>query len=154
MINKSKIKRYVASTLLGATIIAGTGLAIKEATTDHTKELCPITKILNVINPKDSSPLGVVLHQIPAMQKDYKKQGFGDVAISYVTEEENRIETIYASPIGRRLENSTIEYIAPDGFEFYTTENGKVSCKKEILVPECHHYLEPELAYAKKLKID
>ena len=153
MIDKSKIKRYVASGILGATILTGTGLAMNELKFDHTEELCPITKILNIINPKDSSPLGIVMHQIPAMQADYKEKGMGDVGISYLYEEEIYIETKYAKPIGTKLTNGETEYISPDGYELYL-ENGKYKCKKEVTKTILHHDLVADIPYAKKLRID
>ncbi len=153
MINRRNIKRCIASGLLGATILTGIGLTIKEVKTDHTEELCPITKILNIINPNDSSPLGVVLHQIPAMQKDYKEKGMGDVAIEYRHYEEENTKTLYTKPIGKKLENGEIVYVAPNGYELYY-ENGKYICKKEVTETKMHHELVPELIYAKRLKID
>lgn len=154
MINKKNIKRCIASVMLGATILAGIGVTVKEKKTDHTEKLCLITEMLNKINPKDSSPLGVVLHQMPEMTKDYKEKGIENVSISYKSYEEERIETIYAKPVGKRIGNSTIQYIAPDDFELCREENGKVVCKKEVTVTEMHHYLEADVPYAKRLKLD
>lgn len=155
MIDKTKIKRYVASTILGFTLFTGGCVAIREATIDHTKELCPITKILNTINPKDSSPLGVNLHQIPAMQKDYKDKGMENVAISYMHYEEEHVETVYSKSIGKKLENGEMIYIAPDGYTLDKIKNnGKHIYKKDITETRTHHYLEADAPYAKRLKID
>lgn len=154
MIDKSKIKRYIASGLLGTTILTGCGIIIKETTTNHTEELCPITKILNVIDPKDSSPLGIVLHQIPAMQKDYKDNEMGNVAISYLNYDEHYIETVYCKPIGKSIENGQIKYLVPEGYTIYPINDYEYMCKKDISKIKSHHDLVAETPYVKKLKID
>ena len=155
MINKKNIKRCIASGVLGATILTGIGLTIKEVKTDHTEELCPITRILNIINPNDSSPLGIILHQIPAMEKDYKDKGMENVAIAYKHYYEEYIETIYSKPIGKKLENGEMIYVAPDGYTLDKIKNnGKHIYKKDITETRIHHYLEADTPYAKRLKID
>lgn len=153
MINKKNIKRCIASGVLGATILTGIGLTIKDAKTDHTEELCPITKILNIINPEDSAPLGIELHQIPAMQKDYKEKGMGNVAISYVHYYEEHIETVYAKSIGKKIIDGEMVYVFPDGYTLYL-EGRKPMGKKDIPVTEIHHDLVGDTPYAKRLKID
>ena len=48
-INKESIKRFAASITLAAIVGTPVGLAIGCKKTDHTKELCPVTKLLNML---------------------------------------------------------------------------------------------------------
>lgn len=86
---KKNIKRLAATGILSTALITGSGLAIHDKNIDHTKEVCPITRIINII-PNLSElefgmylPTGIAVHQWPEMEKDFTAQGIEDAVISY-----------------------------------------------------------------------
>ena len=112
--------------------------AIHDASIDHTKEVCPLTKFLNLI-PNLSEyqlgeyiPTGVLLHQLKQMEKDYNQKGVSDVAISYgtITEQVNKTDT-KAATTHTNYETKTTSYSCPVN---YILSGSK--CYKDTVVYE------------------
>lgn len=82
-INKEGIKKFAASITLAAIVGTPVGLAIGCKKTDHTKELCPVTKLLNMLpNYKNTEldyeiPRGVE-HQLTHLAEDYYSEEYGE----------------------------------------------------------------------------
>ena len=76
---KNRIKKFTGIVLLSALIAEG--IALYDSTIDHTSEICPITKMWNIvpnnIESEDGSiiPTGIYVHQIPEMKKDFAEKG-------------------------------------------------------------------------------
>jgi len=136
-INKKNIKRYAATGLLAASIVAG--IAVNDGNIDHTKEVCPITRIMNVMpNPSfliwnTYLPTGVALHQWPEMDWDYEAKGIEDVQITYgkITEKVEEIQIVM--PNAEKNEDGSTIYTAPSGFCFTNDENGNLVCQRTIV---------------------
>ena len=151
-INKECIKRFAASITLAAIVGTPLGLAIGCKKTDHTKELCPVTKLLNMLpNYKNAeldyeSPRGAE-HQLTHLAEDYYSEKYGEDTneeeklivgsiygqITY-TEEfhknyENGIEEVYINEYSNG-ENGITTYYS-DG-----TKDSLVFEKKDISKPE------------------
>ena len=82
-INKEGIKKFAASITLAAIVGTPVGLAIGCKKTDHTKELCPVTKLLNMLpNYKNAEldyeiPRGVE-HQLTHLAEDYYSEEYSE----------------------------------------------------------------------------
>ena len=151
-INKEGIKRFAASITLAAIVGTPVGLAIGCKKTDHTKELCPVTKLLNMLpnykNPQldYEIPRGAE-HQLTHLAEDYYSEKYGEDTneeeklivgsiygqITY-TEEfhknyENGIEEVYINEYSNG-ENGITTYYS-DG-----TKDSLVFEKKDISKPE------------------
>lgn len=136
---KKNIKKYAATGLLAASLLTGTALEIHDVHVDHTKEICPITHIMNII-PNVSYlqldtylPTGVALHQWSEMEKDYLEKGIEDVQISYGKISEKVEETQITMPIAMKREDGSIIYAAPSGCYLTRDENGNLVCQKTII---------------------
>ena len=133
---KNRIKKMTGIILLSALI--ADGIALYDSTIDHTSEICPITKICNIIpNNVESEdgciiPTGIYVHQIPEMKKDFAEKGIHDCEISYGRVYTKKIDTEIVDPTIVKNEDGTITYYAPAGFRLINTEDG-VKCKKDIV---------------------
>ena len=143
-INKECIKRFAASITLAAIVGTSVGLAIGCKKTDHTKELCPVTKLLNMLPNYKNAELDYEIprgaeHQLTHLAEDYyseeEKLIVGSIygQITY-TEEfhknyENGIEEVYINEYSNG-ENGITTYYS-DG-----TKDSLVFEKKDISKPE------------------
>ena len=133
---KRNIKRKAGAIILALAVAGGAGLAVHDATVDHSKELCPITKLLNIIPNNEKSedgytiPTGIYLHQIPKIKAEYEELGINDYEVTYgkLTDKITITDTI-APNISRDSEGNLI-YTAPSGYVLINV-NGTVLCKKE-----------------------
>lgn len=151
-INKEGIKRFAASITLAAIVGTPLGLAIGCKKTDHTKELCPVTKLLNMLPNYKNAELDYEIprgaeHQLTHLAEDYYSEEYGEDTneeeklivgsiygqITY-TEEfhkdyENGIEEVYINEYSNG-ENGITTYYS-DG-----TKDSLVFEKKDISKPE------------------
>ena len=151
-INKECIKRFAASITLAAIVGTPLGLAIGCKKTDHTKELCPVTKLLNMLPNYKNAELDYEIprgaeHQLTHLAEDYYSEKYGEDTnekeklivgsiygqITY-TEEfhknyENGIEEVYINEYSNG-ENGITTYYS-DG-----TKDSLVFEKKDISKPE------------------
>lgn len=151
-INKECIKRFAASITLAAIVGTPLGLAIGCKKTDHTKELCPVTKLLNMLPNYKNAELDYEIprgaeHQLTHLAEDYYSEEYGEDTneeeklivgsiygqITY-TEEfhknyENGIEEVYINEYSNG-ENGITTYYS-DG-----TKDSLVFEKKDISKPE------------------
>lgn len=143
---KKNIKKYAATGLLAAALLTGAGLGIHDTHVDHTREVCPITHIMNVM-PNLSYlqfgnylPSGVALHQWPEMERDYRDKGIENVQISYgkITEEVEETQTVV--PIAMKREDGSTIYTAPSGYCLTRDENGNLICQKTIVSTQDNGY--------------
>ena len=123
-INKECIKRFAASITLAAIVGTPLGLAIGCKKTDHTKELCPVTKLLNMLpNYKNAEldyeiPRGAV-HQLTHLAEDYYSEKYSED-----TNEEERL--IVGSIYGQITYTEEFHKIYENGLEkVYTNEYSK-----------------------------
>lgn len=79
---RNKIITYTASGLLATVLIGGIGLEIHDKKVDHTKEICPITKILDIFDKQTENSKGIK-HQITEMESDYEDKGI-EVEVSFI----------------------------------------------------------------------
>ena len=82
-INKESIKRFAASITLAAIVGTPVGLAIGCKKTDHTKELCPVTKLLNMLPNYKNAELDYEIprgaeHQLTHLAEDYYSEEYGE----------------------------------------------------------------------------
>lgn len=126
-IDKKNIIKYAGTGILTASIITGAGLCINDRNIDHTQEVCPITKMLNVIPTLDIIPFGASVHQWPEMKKDYDDRGISGYTIYYGEFGKNIV-----APKKMIREDGTVVYFAPKGYILDTDDNGKVICVKYI----------------------
>lgn len=151
-INREDIKRFAASITLAAIVGTPLGLAIGCKKTDHTKELCPVTKLLNMLPNYKNAELDYEIprgaeHQLTHLADDYYSEKYDEDTneeeklivgsiygqITY-TEEfhkiyENGIEEVYINEYSNG-ENGITTYYS-DG-----TKNSLVFEKKDISKPE------------------
>ena len=151
-INKECIKRFAASITLVAIVGTPLGLAIGCKNTDHTIELCPVTKLLNMLPNYKNAELDYEIprgaeHQLTHLAEDYYSEKYGEDTneeeklivgsiygqITY-TEEfhkdyENGIEEVYINEYSNG-ENGITTYYS-DG-----TKDSLVFEKKDISKPE------------------
>ncbi len=134
-INKEKIKKYVGIGLLTATLAVGGGLEIYDIHIDHTKEVCPITKMYSIPMPlpNNSNITFGMIHQLSAMENDYTKKGLEDVLVTYGERAKNVEKVIIKPAIKETLEDGTEKYLAPSGYILTTDENGNTICIKKII---------------------
>lgn len=123
-INKEGIKKFAASITLAAIVSTPVGLAIGCKKTDHTKELCPVTKLLNMLpNYKNTEldyeiPRGAV-HQLTHLAEDYYSEEYGED-----TNEEEKL--IVGSIYGQITYTEEFHKIYENGLEeVYTNEYSK-----------------------------
>lgn len=124
-INKENIKRFTAGVVLTAVIGTPVGLVIGCKKTDHTKELCPITKVLNMLPGKNLDgyvkPLGAK-HQSAKLSEDFYSEKFNQQS----DDEEERL--IVSSSYGKIIYPETFVKTYQDGTEdvkeVYENENG------------------------------
>ena len=123
-INKEGIKKFAASITLAAIVSTPVGLAIGCKKTDHTKELCPVTKLLNMLpNYKNTEldyeiPRGAV-HQLTHLTEDYYGEEYGED----INEEE---KLIVGSIYGQITYTEEFHKIYENGLEeVYTNEYSK-----------------------------
>ena len=159
-INKECIKRFAASITLAAIVGTPLGLAIGCKKTDHTKELCPVTKLLNMLPNYKNAELDYEIprgaeHQLTHLAEDYYSEKYGEDTneeeklivgsiygqITY-TEEfhknyENGIEEVYINEYSNG-ENGITTYYS-DG-----TKDSLVFEKKDISKPEPDFQLKKE----------
>ena len=157
-INKEGIKRFAASITLAAIVGTPVGLAIGCKKTDHTKELCPVTKLLNMLPNYKNAELDYEIprgaeHQLTHLAEDYYSKEYGEDTneeeklivgsiygqITY-TEEfhknyENGIEEVYINEYSNG-ENGITTYYS-DG-----TKDSLVFEKKDISKPELDFQLK------------
>lgn len=130
---KKNIKKYAASGLLAAYLLTMTGFEIHDTSVDHSEELCPITRILNVIpNMSKTSdvPTGIELHQIPQIKKEFKDKGIKNVEASYgeTVQKEELVDIVLPTLV--KNEDGSVSYQAPANYILTTNGNGDVVCKK------------------------
>ena len=82
-INKEGIKKFAASITLAAIVSMPVGLAIGCKKTDHTKELCPVTKLLNMLPNYKNAELDYEIprgaeHQLTHLAEDYYSEEYGE----------------------------------------------------------------------------
>lgn len=121
-INKENIKRFTAGVVLTAVIGTPVGLVIGCKKTDHTKELCPITKVLNMLPGKNLDgyvePLGAK-HQNVKLSEDFYSEKFNQQS----DDEEERL--IVSSSYGKIIYPEIFVKIYQDGTEeVFENENG------------------------------
>lgn len=153
--SKDKIAKYVSSFAAGIVF----GVCIVEATTNHTKEICPIASALTRIESETLFNLGIN-HQISKMENSYEKEG-NMACVNYNAEDNTFVSTIaptgyilgfydgetiafnstkeYISPIKVQDENGNITYMAPEGYALETREDGAIMCVKTV-----NQVVEPE----------
>lgn len=85
---KENIKMKAAVAILATAVISGKAIEVHDLI-DHTKGICPVTKVMNIIpnftHLKDGSyiPFGVEFHQIPEIVREYKDNGVSSVQVLY-----------------------------------------------------------------------
>ena len=117
--NKSKITKTLAGLTLAASL-GITGLAIYDAMIDHTEEICPISKLENIILQDDAKHE----HQIFAMKNDLIDKGYENAEVSYgfcIKRIKNR-----ATILPTELEMP----FAPDGYELKYGDYNEPYCVK------------------------
>lgn len=91
MINNKKIVKYAGASLFASTLALGAGLKIYDNNVDHTKKICLVTKILNMLpnveNP--AFPFGIAYHQIPKMEKELFERGINEVNVTCSVKDED-----------------------------------------------------------------
>ena len=151
-INKEGIKKFAASITLAAIVSMPVGLAIGCKKTDHTKELCPVTKLLNMLpNYKNAEldyeiPRGVE-HQLTHLAEDYYSEEYGED-----TNEEEKL--IVGSVYGQITYTEEFHKIYENGIEevyineYSKGENGITTYysdgTKDSLVFETKNISKPE----------
>lgn len=123
-INKESIKRFAASITLAAIVGTPVGLAIGCRKTDHTKELCPVTKLLNMLPNYKNAELDYEIprgteHQLRHLAEDYYSEEYGED-----TNEEEKL--IVGSVYGKITYTEEFHKIYENGLEkVYTNEYSK-----------------------------
>lgn len=70
-INKKKLVKYAATSLLLATISSGCGIAIHDSSIDHRNEICPFTKMTTSISDFNSRIFNIgIQHQIKQIEDE------------------------------------------------------------------------------------
>lgn len=123
-INKEGIKKFAASITLAAIVSTPVGLAIGCKKTDHTKELCPVTKLLNMLPNYKNAELDYEIprgaeHQLTHLAEDYYSEEYGED-----TNEEEKL--IVGSIYGQITYTEEFHKIYENGLEeVYTNEYSK-----------------------------
>lgn len=123
-INKEGIKKFAASITLAAIVSTPVGLAIGCKKTDHTKELCPVTKLLNMLPNYKNTELDYEIprgaeHQLTHLAEDYYSEEYGED-----TNEEEKL--IVGSVYGQITYTEEFHKIYENGLEeVYTNEYSK-----------------------------
>lgn len=123
-INKEGIKKFAASITLAAIVSTPVGLAIGCKKTDHTKELCPVTKLLNMLPNYKNAELDYEIprgaeHQLTHLAEDYYSKKYGED-----TNEEEKL--IVGSIYGQITYTEEFHKIYENGLEeVYTNEYSK-----------------------------
>ena len=123
-INKEGIKKFAASITLAAIVSTPVGLAIGCKKTDHTKELCPVTKLLNMLPNYKNAELDYEIprgaeHQLTHLAEDYYSKKYGED-----TDKEEK--TIVGSIYGKITYTEEFHKIYENGLEeVYTNEYSK-----------------------------
>lgn len=123
-INKEGIKKFAASITLAAIVSTPVGLAIGCKKTDHTKELCPVTKLLNMLPNYKNAELDYEIprgaeHQLTHLAEDYYSEEYGED-----TNEEEKL--IVGSVYGQITYTEEFHKIYENGLEeVYTNEYSK-----------------------------
>ena len=123
-INKEGIKKFAASITLAAIVSMPVGLAIGCKKTDHTKELCPVTKLLNMLPNYKNAELDYEIprgaeHQLTHLAEDYYSEEYGED----INEEE---KLIVGSIYGQITYTEEFHKIYENGLEeVYTNEYSK-----------------------------
>lgn len=123
-INKEGIKKFAASITLAAIVSTPVGLAIGCKKTDHTKELCPVTKLLNMLPNYKNMELDYEIprgaeHQLTHLAEDYYSEEYGED-----TNEEEKL--IVGSVYGQITYTEEFHKIYENGLEeVYTNEYSK-----------------------------
>ena len=119
-INKEGIKKFAASITLAAIVSMPVGLAIGCKKTDHTKELCPVTKLLNMLPNYKNAELDYEIprgaeHQLTHLAEDYYSEEYG-VDTNEYSKGENGITTYYSDGTKESLvfEKNDISKPEPD----------------------------------------
>lgn len=142
-IDKKKIVTFVGAGLIAASLIAGIG--VYDAQVDHTKEVCAITQVMNLI-PNTTynefgiyAPTGVLGHQMKEMEKDLVDEGIEDAIVAYVkdkTIESEGTVTQTILPMKSVLANGEVVYSVPAGYVLVQDENGQMVGEKEVKATE------------------
>lgn len=123
-INKEGIKKFAASITLAAIVGMPVGLAIGCKKTDHTKELCPVTKLLNMLPNYKNAELDYEIprgaeHQLTHLAEDYYSEEY-----EKDTNEEEKL--IVGSIYGQITYTEEFHKIYENGLEeVYTNEYSK-----------------------------
>lgn len=133
-INRKKLKKFViAGSMIGIIATSIGAIDVYDHSIDHTKEICPITEVLNILPSFtfNSKPFGLD-HQIKRMKEDYKKKGIDDVVIKYVEESHEEKKYDRTEPIVTTDKSGNEILSAPEGFELYTDNDGYTIARKEF----------------------
>lgn len=123
-INKEGIKKFAASITLAAIVGMPVGLAIGCKKTDYTKELCPVTKLLDMLPNYKNAELDYEIprgaeHQLTHLAEDYYSEEYGED-----TNEEEKL--IVGSIYGQITYTEEFHKIYENGLEeVYTNEYSK-----------------------------
>ena len=114
---KENIKKYVGAGMVSIAILAGAGLGIVEATTDHTHEWCPLNSILGVE------------HQMRKIENSFE--------IAYYKDESGHTHSCNFDVIFAK--DGIVEYVRDAGFtmdedgkKIYHTSEGYLSGTKAV----------------------
>ena len=161
-INKENIKRFTAGVVLAAVVGTPVGLVIGCKKTDHSKELCPVTKLLNMLPNYKNAELDYEIprgaeHQLTHLAADYYSEEYGED-----TNEEEKL--IVGSIYGQITYTEEFHKIYENGIEeVYTNEYSKgengittyySDGTKDSLVFETKDISEPELDFQLKKVIN
>lgn len=122
-IKKENVKRYVAAAALACLVGTPVGLAIGCKKTDHTKELCPITKVLNMLPDYKNDELNYTIprgakHQLNGLANDFYSEKF----LEQSDKDEEKV--IIGSTYGQITHTEEFHVLYEDGTEkIYTNED-------------------------------
>lgn len=120
-IKKENIKRYAAGVAIATIVGSSVGLTIGCKRTDHTKELCPVTKLLNMLPDyknaelEYSIPQGVE-HQLEYLVEDYNRK-MDDPQNELATTEDDEERILLGSTYGKIVYTEELYKTYLDGTE-------------------------------------
>ena len=135
-INKNRIVKYLGSSILSTALLVGAGAVICESNIKHTEEICPFTKLLSkTIELSDGNKITYgLIHQLDKMQDEYKANG-ENVIVAYEAHHQDKKE-VYKKELAIEtvLDDGTIEYSVPFGYELVVIDGIYYAVKKEIYI--------------------
>lgn len=133
------IKKVVIASALAVSLVTAAGAgSIVDDEVDHTKELCPITKVLNLIPFYDfnATPFGIKHHQMKKVKETYEKKDIDDFIIYY-------------GKLTKKLE----KYLYTDANK-YVDDSGKIKYEKPGKDYELVEETDEYAVYRKKVTYD